>query len=101
MKIRGFNLRTQAAGSVIDHEKMQEMLLLYLAGEDTSVSCPSFRMKIDRKKTSVKNEFFDKKYSNNVFDKRVVKTGTETACTVPYGIKHYLFQDCDTRVCFS
>ena len=93
VKIRGFCLRTAVAESKINHEIMRELLLKYLKGEADSVTCPAFRMVVNRKTATVRNSSVVKKYANNLFDKRVVLPETETAATVPFGLVHYNFTD--------
>ena len=101
LKVRGVDLAREASKEIINGEVMYRMLNKFLEGEKEEVKCKNFRMKIDRKKASVKNSHVEKKYSNSVFDKRIVMcrvTGIddphENACTLPFGLKHYNFTDC-------
>ena len=100
VKSRGFSLRAVAASQKINHDVMKELLKSYLRGEISSVKCPAFTMVVNRKNATVKNRTIDKTYSNNVFDKRVVLPNTSTACTLPFGLKHYEFIDCDKNNVF-
>lgn len=97
VKSRGFTLNNVNASAKINKDVMTELLLLYVSGEEASVTCPTFRMNIDRKKATIKNARMNKTYRNTNFDKRVLLAETETLCTVPFGCKHYRFADnkCD------
>ena len=98
VKCRGFTLKAASAAKLINHEVMKELLQGYLGGEVKVVSCPSFKMVVDRKTASIKNSSVNKKYANNLFDKRIVLPETSTACSVPFGLVHYDFSDIDKKL---
>lgn len=109
VKSRGFTLDSLVSKGVINHEVMMDMLLQYLNGVESKVKCTSFKMSVDRKKAMVKNGTVEKVYSNSVFDKRVVmalhpdifeEVGDDTACTLPFGLRHYEFADCEKSSVF-
>ena len=93
VKSRGFTLNNVNASEKINHEAMVELLLLYVSGEESSVTCPTFRMNVNRKRASVKNAKMNKIYRNTNFDKRVLLPETQTLSTAPFGCKHYNFAD--------
>ena len=94
VKSRGFSLESLIAESRINHEIMKDLLVKYLKGEEAEVKCPTFKMIVNRQKATIRNSSVNKKYSNNVFDKRIVLTETSTACTLPFGLKSHDFSDC-------
>lgn len=89
---------------------MKELLEDYLRGVSRrDVKCTNFRMKIDRRKAQVSSSSVTKVYANDIFDKRVVinlhpelsdKVQNRNACTLPFGLRHYNFSDCDATDVF-
>ena len=108
LKVRGFDLASEASKEIINGEVMYRMLNKFLEGQKEEVRCKNFRMKIDRKRATVKNSHVEKRYSNSVFDKRIVMCETngmndphQNACTLPFGLKHYNFEDCKKEHVFG
>lgn len=103
VKARGFTLESKEARGSINHDSMKKLLKSFLEGEKDSLESTNFHMAIDRKTLSVRNTTIKKSYKNDVFDKRfVARMGEENpaACTLPFGLKHANFADCDPEDVF-
>ena len=102
VKSRGFDLASLIAKAKVNHEVMVDLLKKYLKKEEASVSCPSFRMTVDRRAATIRNTPFEKVYGNSCFDKRIVMSRSEefvdtsdTAATLPFGLTTLNFVDCN------
>ena len=99
VKSRGFTLKSKKAKQELNHDTVRELLQLFLNREEKTVTSESFRMKINRQTATVHNATMIKKYSNFLYDKRMlVEEDKITAVTLPFGLKHCQFADCDERV---
>ena len=110
VKCRGFDLSSNSAKEKINHEQMLEMLSAFISGKEITIECENFRMAIDRKSAEIRNSTIKKKYTNNVYDKRIImKLGghpdrqfkNSTICTLPFGLKNFNFNDCEQNNVFS
>lgn len=99
VKSRGFTLKSRQAQNELNHDVVRELLSLFLEGKEKTVSSECFRMKINRQTATVHNSSVRKQYSNFLYDKRmIVKDDSQTAVTLPFGVKHCNFNDCDPRI---
>ena len=110
VKSRGFSLNSIAAKETITHEKMSSMLRDHLHDQYAEAKCRNFTMKINRKKATVFNSSTEKTYANDVYDNRIVMTEhfqrvtgltDNSGGTLPFGLKHYNFADCDREAVFQ
>ena len=96
-KIRGFNLTSQGAQNVLNHETMRDFILDWTQkGQKRSIDSKHFQMKVNRREVTVKNTTVTKTYRNDTFNKRVFLDNSKHnrfLSTVPYGTKHLKFAD--------
>ena len=95
VKIRGFTLRSEAKKK-LSLAALEDMLSKWEEGETYAIETKMFTMKLSRAEQSVTNRALIKKYSNNTFNKRIIKPGGGHGFaieTVPYGLKHDRYCD--------